>query len=96
MSSADNLSKQFGPRSGPTKRRTWSGSKLFDLLIIFLIEYFEKVDFEKNQQTTKKDAKFPSMQRVNSTFTDIYEKHIKANKSLSVVDSSISYFYIIQ
>ena len=26
LSSADNLCKQFGPRSGPTKRRAWSGS----------------------------------------------------------------------
>ena len=30
MSSADNLCKQFGPRSGPTECRFWSGSKLFD------------------------------------------------------------------
>ena len=30
----------------------------------FLKEYFEKVDFEKNQQTTKKHEKFPRMQRV--------------------------------
>ena len=26
---------------------------------------FKKVDFESNQQKTKKHAKFPSMQRVN-------------------------------
>ena len=30
VSSVDNFCKQFGPRSGPTKRRVWSGSKLFD------------------------------------------------------------------
>ena len=30
FSSADQFCKQFGPRSGPTKRRAWSGSKLFD------------------------------------------------------------------
>ena len=29
-SSADNFCKQFGPRSGPTKCRAWSGSKMFD------------------------------------------------------------------
>ena len=40
-----NFCRQFGPRSG---------SKLFDTLIIFLKEFFEKVDFEKNQRTTKK------------------------------------------
>ena len=30
----------------------------------FLKEFFEKVDFEKNQQTTKQHAKLPSRQRV--------------------------------
>ena len=30
MSSADNYYKQFGPRSGPTNRRAWSESILFD------------------------------------------------------------------
>ena len=28
--SADSLCKQFGPRSGPTKSLSWSGSRLFD------------------------------------------------------------------
>ena len=36
---ADNLCKQFGPRSG---------SKLFDTLVVFLKEFSKKVDFEKN------------------------------------------------
>ena len=61
---ADNLCKQFGFRSGPTKCRAWSGSKLFDTLMVLLKEFFEKVEFEKNQQTTKKHAKLPSRQRV--------------------------------
>ena len=30
--------------------------------MVFLKEFFEKVDFEKNQQTTKKYVKSPSMQ----------------------------------
>ena len=30
LSSAENLCKLFGPRSGPTLCRSWSGSKLFD------------------------------------------------------------------
>ena len=29
-------------------------SNLLDTQIVFLKEFFEKVDFEKNQQTTKK------------------------------------------
>ena len=34
--------------------------------MVFLKELFEKVDFEKNQQTTKKREKLPRGQRVNS------------------------------
>ena len=34
---------------------------LFDSLMVFLKEFIEKVDFEKNQQTTKKHAKLPSI-----------------------------------
>ena len=47
MSSADNFCEQFGPRSGPTKCRAWSGSNLFDTLMVFLKEFFKKLDFEK-------------------------------------------------
>ena len=64
VSSADDLCKQIGPRSGPTKCRAWSWSKLFDTLMVFLKEFFEKVQIEKNQQTTKKHEKLPSRQRV--------------------------------
>ena len=49
VSSADNLGKQFGPN-------------LFDILMVFLKEFFQKVNFEKNQQTTKKHEKLPSRQ----------------------------------
>ena len=47
--------KQFGARSG---------SKLFDTLMVLMKDFFEKVEFEKNQQTTKKFPKLP-MQGVN-------------------------------
>ena len=68
MPSADNFCKQFGPRSGPTKRRACSGSKLYDTLMVFLKEFFKKiVDFGKKQQTSKKHAKFPRRPR----FTDM-------------------------
>ena len=40
-----------------------SGSKLLDTLIVFLNEFFEKVASENNQQTTKKQEKFPRGQR---------------------------------
>ena len=54
-SSADNLCKQFVPRSGPTKHQPRSGSKLFDPLMIFLKVhvFFEKVDFEKKSADDK-------------------------------------------
>ena len=48
MSPADNLCKQFGPRSGPTKCQAWSGSKLFDILRVFLKDVFEKCNWWKN------------------------------------------------
>ena len=41
VSSAHNLCKQIGPRSGPTKRRAFSGSNLFDTQMVFLKEFFE-------------------------------------------------------
>ena len=66
VSSADNLLKQVGPRSRPIKHPTWSGSNLFDTLMVFLREFFEKVKFENSQQMTKNQAKLPSMQRVQA------------------------------
>ena len=53
VSSAANLCKRFGPRSGLTKRRAWSGSNLFDTQMVALKEFFENERFWKNQQTTK-------------------------------------------
>ena len=58
------LCKQFGPRSGLKECRSWSGSNLFDTLIVFLKEFFEKVNFENRLQTAVKAWKIPSMQRV--------------------------------
>ena len=63
-SSADNLCKQFRPRSSLTECRSWSGSKQFDTLKVFLKEFFEEVNFEKTQQTTTRACQSPSMQRV--------------------------------
>ena len=47
VSSIDNLYKQFGPRSGPTKCQARSESKLFDTLMVFLKEFFEKLILKK-------------------------------------------------
>ena len=65
MSSADNFCKQFGPRSGPT---VCSGYKMFETLIVFLKEFFEKVDFEKNQQTTKKHENYSGGKELKAIF----------------------------
>ena len=43
VSFADNFCKIFGPRSGPTKCRAWSGSKLFDTLFVFLKNCLKKL-----------------------------------------------------
>ena len=59
--SADNLCKQFGPRSGPTFCLAWFGFKLFDTLMVFLKEFFNKIDIEKKQQTTKNIQNFLSI-----------------------------------
>ena len=45
-----SLGKQFGPRSG---------SKLFDILMVFMKYFFQKVNFEKNQQRTKNMKNYP-------------------------------------
>ena len=45
LSSVDYLCKQFGPRSGLTERWSWSRFKPFDSLIVFLKQFFEKVNF---------------------------------------------------
>ena len=50
---ADNLCKQFGPRSGLTKCQALSGSKLLDILK----ELLENLDLEKNQPMIKKHEK---------------------------------------
>ena len=61
LSSADNLCKQFGPRSGPTLSWSSSGSKRFDTLtlIVFQKEFLKKNDFEKSAEdkTMRKSLK---------------------------------------
>ena len=56
--SANNLCKQLGPRSGPTQHQSWSGSKQFNTLTVFMKEFFEKC-----QQSSSKAWKLPSMER---------------------------------
>ena len=57
--------KQFGSRSGRSKLLGLICIQTVDTLVVFLKEFFKKVDFEKKMQTTKKHAKLPSRQRIN-------------------------------
>ena len=70
VSSADNLCKQFGPRSGLTKCQAWSGSKLFDTVVALLKEFFEKVDFEKTADDKKSMQNYPSCKALRSSGVD--------------------------
>ena len=57
VSSIDDLRKQFEPRSGPTTRQAWSGSKLYDPLMVFMKKYIENVNFKRNRQKNTQHAK---------------------------------------
>ena len=59
------LRKQLGPRSDSTKRQAWSGSKLFDIRMVFLEEFSEIVDFENKSVDEKNMQKLASMQRLD-------------------------------
>ena len=76
MPSADNLCKQFGPRSGPTKCRACSGLKLFYTRMVFLKEFFEKVDFEKISREQINMKNYPVMiykiQQIKCCVTDAF------------------------
>ena len=57
---ADNLCKQFGPKSGPTECRSWPGSKPFDTLIVFLKGFFvKKLILKKSADGDKNMKNYP-------------------------------------
>ena len=61
-----NFANSFWPRSGPTKRRSGSGSNLFDTLVVFLKDVLKKkMILKKCQQKTTKARKLSCVQRVN-------------------------------
>ena len=66
-----NLCNQFESRSGLTD--------LLETLIILLKEFFEKVDFKKNQQTTKKHGNYPGGKEFKDPVSATY---IKAHEIL--------------
>ena len=59
VSSVENLyANKIGHRSCQCFYWAWSGSNLFHVRMVFLKEFSQKGDSEKNQQTTKKHKKF--------------------------------------
>ena len=56
----DNFCKQYGPRLGPRKDGSGSGSKLFNNIMVFLIE----VGFEGKIGGEQEGAKLPSRQPI--------------------------------
>ena len=70
-SSADNLYKQFGPRSGPIECWSWSGSKMFGTLKVFLKEIFFENWLWKNSANSKKHVNLHSRKIVKSLILPI-------------------------
>ena len=60
-----NLCKKSGPSSDPTKRRAWPGSKPFDILMVFLKEFFEAVDLRK--KITRRQTSWKSIWHAKTT-----------------------------
>ena len=70
MSSADNLGKQFGIRSGPNVGPHSDLDPNSLILIVFLEEFIEKVNLKKkNSRQQQKHENLPSMQRVNQVMS---------------------------
>ena len=51
--STDTRGKLFEPWSSPANSWAWSVSILFDILMVFMKEFFQKVNFEKNSRPQK-------------------------------------------
>ena len=83
LPSTDNLCKQFGPRSGPTKFQALSCSKLFDTIMVFLKEFSKKNDFEKKQNSRPQIKSLPSRQWRLLPSTDTVCKQFRPKSGLT-------------
>ena len=61
-----------------------------DTLKVFRKEIFEKVNFEKNQQTTKYHEKFPSMQRDKSPINSYGHMETRSHLTLNLSDGGLN------
>ena len=78
--SADNFCKQFGSRSGLTKRRAWFGSKLFDRW--YSLQILSKKLILKKAADDKKTCKnFPAGKDLSRKDTDHQPVHHLHNRS---------------
>ena len=64
---ADNLCKQFEPRSGPAKLRAWSGSKLFDTDGIPERFFWKKNNLKKRKKSHRQKSmqNYPACKELN-------------------------------
>ena len=86
MSSADNLCKQFGPRSGLAKHQAWSGPNCLTLWGNFRKSWFWK----KNQQTTKNHKNYPACKDLTNLRLHIvqYCRHSRWSKYIQSTNLS--------
>ena len=84
VSSADNLCKQVGARSGPTQCRGWSGSKLFDTWWYSRKNFSKTLILNKEQQMTKKHEKLFGRQRVKVEDWQLVNKKAAADLKLGL------------
>ena len=82
VSSADNICKQFGLSSDPTRRRAWYGSKLFDTQIVFLKDFFfEKSWFWKKSANDKNMKNYP----VGKELNEVLREASRSNKGKLII-----------
>ena len=81
--SADNLCKQFGPRSGPTDHLAWSGLKLFATLMVFKKKESKKLILKKVRSWQNSVKNYPVCKEIKLNFM-VNTKIIK-NISLNII-----------
>ena len=85
---ADNICKQLGTRSGLTKCQSWSWSKQFGTLVVFLKEFFKKkiILKKKSADDNKSMEKFSACKELNKEIGTDSEAFVNAEKIQNVHD----------
>ena len=79
VSSADYLCKQFGPRSGTTKRRARTGSKPLDTLVVFLIFFLMLILKKTTQHTTNNMNNYSACKETTINTIRAHIRHLSHN-----------------